>query len=211
MASKFVQRLLKATAAVGFGVRSAKGQDDSLVPMISSGAGAPSATDPGGSLYLRTDGDQNTGLYATAGGGTWLALDGVFAASGTIAAGATAGNLNSAPQTIVAAPGAGKYVEVQSIHWFLDYATAAYDGTKTGNLMAKYTNGSGDEVVGQVAETGFMDQTADTHAVTHGIDCVPVANAAIVAHASNDWFSAAGDSPVKYEVIYRIRSIDPAA
>lgn len=135
-------------------------------------------------------------------------------ATGTIPAGdgaGTVGDLNSTPVSLVAAPGAGLFIEVHSIHWFLDYGTAAYDGLKSGNLMAKYTNGSGDEVVGQVAETGFMDQTADTHAVTQAVDCVPVENAAIVAHADNDWYAAAGDSPVKYRVDYSVRSLDPTA
>lgn len=135
-------------------------------------------------------------------------------ATGTIPAGNGAGNvgdLNSTPVSLVAAPGAGLYVHVLAVHWFLDYASAAYDGTKTGNLMVKYTDGSGDELTGQVAETGFMDQTADVHAQVHGVDYVPLANAAVVAHADNDWFSAAGDSPVKYEVLYQVRPIDPTA
>jgi len=128
----------------------------------------------------------------------------------TIPAGNGAGNagdLNSTPVELVAAPGAGVYIDVDSIHWFLDYVSAAYDGTKTGNLMAKFTDGSGDEVAGQVAETGFMDQTADVHALVKGVDYVPVANAAIVAHADNDWYSAAGDSPVIAEVLYRVRPL----
>lgn len=135
-------------------------------------------------------------------------------ATGTIPAGNGAGNvgdLNSTPVTLVAAPGASSYIHVVSVHWFLDYVSAAYDGTKTGNLMVKYTDGSGDELTGQVAETGFMDQTADVHAAVHGVAYVPLANAPVVAHASNDWYSAAGDSPVKYEVIYRVLPIDPTA
>lgn len=137
-----------------------------------------------------------------------------YRATGTIPAGNGAGNvgdLNSTPVSLVAAPGAGLYVHVLAVHWFLDYASAAYDGTKTGNLMVKYTDGSGDELTGQVAETGFMDQTADVHAQVHGVDYVPLANAAVVAHADNDWYSVAGDSPVKYEVLYQIRPIDPTA
>lgn len=133
-------------------------------------------------------------------------------ASVTIPAGNGAGNagdLNTTPVPLVAAPGAGLYIHVDSVHWFLDYGSAAYDGTKTGNLMVKYTDGSGDELAGQVAETGFIDQTADTHAVVHGVAYVPLANAAVVAHSSNDWFSAAGDSPVKARVIYRVLPIDP--
>jgi hypothetical protein len=40
-------------------------------PSITSGAGAPSATLPNGSLYLRTNGSASTRLYVSEGGGTW--------------------------------------------------------------------------------------------------------------------------------------------
>lgn len=43
-------------------------------PVILSGAGAPSATYPNGSLWLRTDGAANTRLYVSEGGGTWAAI-----------------------------------------------------------------------------------------------------------------------------------------
>lgn len=54
--SKFAQRLRKATAAVGFGVRSSATQEDADVPTITSGSGVPSAAEPNGSMYLRTNG-----------------------------------------------------------------------------------------------------------------------------------------------------------
>ena len=56
MASPFMSRLRKALAAVGFGVRSSATQADSACPLITSGSGAPSASDPDGSLFLRLDG-----------------------------------------------------------------------------------------------------------------------------------------------------------
>jgi hypothetical protein len=40
-------------------------------PSITSGTGAPVATEPNGSLYLRTDGAANTRLYISEGGGVW--------------------------------------------------------------------------------------------------------------------------------------------
>lgn len=139
----------------------------------------------------------------------------VYSSSGTIPAGNGAGNvgdLNSTPVQLVAAPGAGLYNDVISVMYFLDYGSAAYDGTKTGNLMTKFTNGSGTEVTGRVAETGFMDQTSDTRAVVHAdpVGYEPVENAAIVAHADNDWYSAAGDSPILYEVKYRKAAFTPS-
>jgi hypothetical protein len=41
---------------------------------ISSGAGAPTSTQPNGSIYMRTDGAANTRLYVSEGGGTWAAV-----------------------------------------------------------------------------------------------------------------------------------------
>lgn len=44
-------------------------------PTITTGAGAPTATRPRGSVYLRTDGAADTTLYVnTDGGTTWTAL-----------------------------------------------------------------------------------------------------------------------------------------
>lgn len=44
------------------------------VPVIISGAGAPSATQPNGSIYLRTDGGANTRIYVSEGGGAWAPI-----------------------------------------------------------------------------------------------------------------------------------------
>lgn len=135
-----------------------------------------------------------------------------YVAAGTIPAGNGAGNvgdLNTSPVEVVAAPGAGAYIEFVSAHVFLDYASAAYDGAKTGSASFRYTNAAGDDASGDVPETGFMDQTADTHFQVPPVACNPVENAALVFASDNDWYSSAGDSPVKYEVTYRVRSFDP--
>lgn len=50
------QRENGAWAFVGVGVRPASTTLDSATPTITSGSGAPSSTEPAGSLYLRTDG-----------------------------------------------------------------------------------------------------------------------------------------------------------
>jgi hypothetical protein len=46
-------------------------------PQIVSGAGAPAAPLPAGSLYIRTDGETGARLYVSAGGGSWNAVAGV--------------------------------------------------------------------------------------------------------------------------------------
>jgi len=44
------------------------------LPNWSVGPGAPSSSQPAGSLYARTDGTPGSLLYASAGGGTWVAV-----------------------------------------------------------------------------------------------------------------------------------------
>lgn len=66
--SIFAQRLRKALAAVKFGIRSSETQADADVPLLSSGSGAPSASEPNGSIYTRTGA---AGLYQRV-GGAWV-------------------------------------------------------------------------------------------------------------------------------------------
>ena len=47
---------------------------DTGLPTVTSGSGAPGATEPNGSIYLRTDGGASTRLYVSAGGGTWAPI-----------------------------------------------------------------------------------------------------------------------------------------
>ena len=52
-----------ATGAPGYVVRTSASSDVSADPSITSGSGAPSAAEPNGSIYLRTDGTAGTLLY----------------------------------------------------------------------------------------------------------------------------------------------------
>ena len=71
-----MQRLRKPLAAVGFGVRSSATQADSVVPTVTSGSGAPSSTEPDGSVYMRTDAsDGDDALYSMI-SSSWVALKG---------------------------------------------------------------------------------------------------------------------------------------
>lgn len=129
---------------------------------------------------------------------------------GTIAFAAVR-TLNATPVTMIAAPGAGKYIEVERVHWFLDFGTAAYDAAAAGDtLEAKYTDGSGAAVVDAVAGNAIGSASADYHALVRAVpEVIPVANAPIVAHINTgEWYSAAGDSPLKYEVAYTIQTLD---
>jgi|15BtaG_2_1085339.scaffolds.fasta_scaffold00070_31 hypothetical protein len=114
--------------------------------------------------------------------------------------------LNATPIEVIPAPGAGKAIIVDEVEWFLDFATAAYDGVGAGeNLSLKYTNGSGADLSVAVAGVGFGDASADARAIARGAGHVLTANANAVAFiASAEWFAAAGDSPVTCTVKYRI-------
>lgn len=114
--------------------------------------------------------------------------------------------LNATPVTLVAAPGSGKFIAVQDVTFFLDYASAAYDGIAAGeDLTVRYTDGSG-QLIATCETTGFLDQTADqVRFVDFGAATVitPVANAAVVLHMSTGEI-ATGDSPLKVRVTYKV-------
>lgn len=118
--------------------------------------------------------------------------------------------LNATPVQVLAAPGAGLYIEPIVAHWWLDHGGTDYDAAGAGeDLTLKYTDASGAKIVSDVDHSGFGDASADAHAVAIPVAVVPVANAAIVAHIlSGEWYSAAGDSPVKLEFTYRIRTLE---
>lgn len=131
-------------------------------------------------------------------------------ASVTIAAAAVR-TLNATPVTLVAAPGSGKFIEVESIHAWLDYGTAGYDAVAAGDDLAfKYSNASGAKIAGDIAGAGFGDQTTDQHRISQPLsDATPVANVPMVAHILvGEWYAAAGDSALKIEVLYRVRALE---
>ena len=76
MASKFAYRYRKPVASVGVGVRTSATEDDASSPTITAGAGAPSAAEPNGSVYLRTDSSTAAESVYSRIGGSWVAIDG---------------------------------------------------------------------------------------------------------------------------------------
>ena len=76
MASNFAYRYRKPVASVGVGVRTSATEDDASSPTITAGAGAPSAAEPNGSVYLRTDASTAAESVYCRIGGSWVAIDG---------------------------------------------------------------------------------------------------------------------------------------
>lgn len=85
--------------------------------------------------------------------------------------------LRAAPKSLVAAPGATKWLEFLSAWLVLDYGSDVLTES-ADNMAVRYTNGSGAIVSQTIEATGFIDQAADTYT-----NALPKADA-IVAAAS---------------------------
>ena len=76
MASEYAIKYRKPVAAPGVGIRTSATEVDSSTPTITSGSGVPSAAEPNGSIYMRTDASNaDTSLYCRI-GGSWVAMVG---------------------------------------------------------------------------------------------------------------------------------------
>lgn len=139
--------------------------------------------------------------------GTMLNDGPTYIAIGTIAA-AQVRTLNATPQTLVAAPGSNKALVLVHATLWLDYESAGYDSVgASDDLTIRYTNASG-ATLATIETTGFMDQTADQVRYVYPTTTAaftPASNAPLVLHCSTgEMYSAAGDSPLKYKVHYRV-------
>jgi|TARA_R110002110_G_scaffold22074_3_gene86504 hypothetical protein len=76
MALTFQQKERGTWSFNGVGVKASADELDTVTPTITSGAGAPSATEPNGSLYLRNNGGTaDLALYVRQ-GGAWIVMVG---------------------------------------------------------------------------------------------------------------------------------------
>jgi hypothetical protein len=74
--TRFANFLKGSIAAVGLGVRPSATTAASSTPTITAGSGTPSAAEPNGSIYFRTDGaNADQAIYARI-GGSWVAMKG---------------------------------------------------------------------------------------------------------------------------------------
>ena len=111
-------------------------------PTLTSGSGAPSATEPNGSLYLRTGGAATTTLYARI-SGAWVAVTAsalpaasVFLSAEITANGSaqsTAHGLGSTPSLVYAIPSnltGGPFVVTYGTHTSTDAVVTVTTGEK---------------------------------------------------------------------------------
>lgn len=112
--------------------------------------------------------------------------------------------LNSSPQEVIPAPGAGFYVRIVAIHVKHkgDGETAFASG---GAMGLRYTDGSGALLTPQLAVAGFWNQTTDETRFAPGVaDFIePVENAAVVL-AMDTGDLTTGTGSLEYIVEYAI-------
>lgn len=115
--------------------------------------------------------------------------------------------LATTPKTLVAAPGADKFIMFLGAEFILDYNTTQY--TEAGdNMGIKYTDAAGVQVSDAIEMTGFIDAAADT--ITNAVpvkDAIVAASAAVNQALVLDNLNAnfaAGDSPVYVKVHYKV-------
>lgn len=112
--------------------------------------------------------------------------------------------LNATPKELVAAPGAGRAIELVSAVLHLDYGTATY----TGNGTLTIRTASSDSVLsGTLAAAEFLHSTADKVAVM-----IPVSTGiGLDINEAIELFEpggecTVGDSPITIVVGYRVHS-----
>lgn len=120
--------------------------------------------------------------------------------------------LHTTPIAVIPALGAGLAAVPTRALVRIDAGTA-YSVGSTADLTFRYTNGSGQQLLGQIETTGFLDQTtAQIRAAasisstsTTAADVTPLANAAVVAFL-NVADITTGTSPIYVKIFYDIIS-----
>lgn len=117
--------------------------------------------------------------------------------------------LRASPKTLVAAPGAGKYLEFIGATMFFDRAGAYTESAD--NLAIRFTDGSGTVVSETIETTGFVDAASDAvmpvqpaaSAVQLTAACV---NKALVLHNTGDGEFGGGNAAneIIVEISYRV-------
>lgn len=111
--------------------------------------------------------------------------------------------LRATPKELVAAPGAGKVIELLGGVLIFDY-TAAFTES-ADNMGVKYENGSGGQASTDIEATGFLDATADKMIKVLPIkDVLAVANKALVLHNLGDGEYGGTGSPVRFSILYAV-------
>lgn len=107
-------------------------------------------------------------------------------------------DLATTPVALLPAPGAGLVNIVDAIFVWVNPGATPFE-LGSGVLEFRYTDDSGSKVITDIAN-GVVESATSVYAQNPGIVSVPVANAAIVAHASAD--VTAGDGDIRGRIFY---------
>ena len=173
-----------------------------------------------GAIFQKTDGGQSGSVFINIG----TTASAQFVALGTGGGGLLATvNLTSAqvkalratPATIIAAPGAGKLIVVDSVTLQLNYGGTNVFTESIDNLVLEYGD-SGTDITASIETTGLIDQSADTTAVYYPANIAAMANATVGINESVQLFNtgdgeiagnAANDNTLNVTVSYHIVSM----
>lgn len=107
--------------------------------------------------------------------------------------------LNTTPQTLVPAPGAGRAIVVHEITGRLTYGSAAYATNTT--LEFRYTNGSGAKLAVDMASLLAATANKTQRVPSVATEVTLAANAPLVVNAATG-NPATGNSPIEFTVRY---------
>jgi hypothetical protein len=118
--------------------------------------------------------------------------------------------LHTTPITLIPAPGAGKFIQVLSVHCMYKYGAAFTSIDASDELEIRYTGDSGAELVTAIECDGFLTLTADAHRFLPAISTVivPVANAPVVVHMASSSIGGGAGSHLVFVVDYIVRTLD---
>ena len=117
----------------------------------------------------------------------------------TVLTSAQMDTLNATPVSLVPAPGSGLVNIVTGVYVEVTPGSTPFE-LGSGVLEVRYTDGSGSKVITDIANA-VVESASLAKGWNPPIVCVPVSNAAIVAHTSAD--VTAGDGSVKFRVFYK--------
>ena len=111
--------------------------------------------------------------------------------------------LNQIPQGLIAAPGTGKAIAVDSVYCFNDFGTVAY-GAGTATLDVRYGSSTGFLAVS--LPNSFVEAADDQLYVAKGGSAVVVSGASVVLAIETD--PATGDGALNCRAHYRVIQTD---
>jgi len=123
--------------------------------------------------------------------------------------------IRATPKVLIAAPGAGKLVVVESLTLQLNYGGTNVFTESADNLVLQYT-GSGTDITGAIESTGLIDQAADTAAVYYPAAIAAMATATVGVNESVELFNtgdgeiagnAGADNTLNVVISYRVVSM----